>query len=73
VSETAVRHVVSASLFQRDIHKLDDVATYFTIGTPDQICDDLQLRRERYGISYISIFDESMEEFAPVIAHLAGK
>ena len=43
------------------------------IGTPDQISEDLQIRREQYGISYIAVFDEHIEAFAPVVARLAGK
>jgi hypothetical protein len=43
------------------------------VGTPEQICEDVQERRARYGISYISVFEENMEAFAPVVARLAGK
>lgn len=48
-------------------------APYVLVGTVDQICDDLIARRERYGISYISVFENSLEAMAPVIARLAGK
>ena len=43
------------------------------IGTLDQISDVLQERREKYGISYISVFEESAEVLAPVVARLTGK
>jgi len=43
------------------------------IGTPSQICEDLQERREKYGISYISVFEDSIDALAPVVASLAGK
>jgi probable F420-dependent oxidoreductase len=43
------------------------------IGTVNQICEDILANRERYGISYVAIFEQSMEEFAPVVARLAGK
>jgi probable F420-dependent oxidoreductase len=43
------------------------------VGTPDQICEDLQQRREQYGVSYIGIFEESLEALAPVVARLSGK
>lgn len=43
------------------------------IGTLDQITHDLLERRERYGISYITVFDQHMEDFAPVIEELSGK
>jgi probable F420-dependent oxidoreductase len=48
-------------------------APYLLIGSIDQICDDLLARRERYGISYISVFENSLEALAPVIERLAGK
>jgi probable F420-dependent oxidoreductase len=47
-------------------------APYVLIGSIDQICDDLQARRERYGISYINVFENSLEALAPVIERLAG-
>jgi probable F420-dependent oxidoreductase len=43
------------------------------IGTVDQVVEDLQMRRERFGTSYIVINEEQMEMFAPVVACLAGK
>lgn len=45
---------------------------YVLVGTIDQICETLRQRRERYGISYLSVFERDMEEFAPVVARLAG-
>ena len=43
----------------------------------DSICDELQRRRETYGISYITVLDDGqnnmVEAFAPVVARLAGK
>jgi len=44
----------------------------FLIGTIDQIVADLQERRERYGISYITVFGEHVDTFSPVVARLAG-
>ena len=48
-------------------------APYLLLGTVDQICEDLLARRERYGISYISVFEQSLEALAPVVARLAGQ
>lgn len=48
-------------------------APYLLLGTVDQICEDLLVRRERYGISYISVFEPSLEALAPVVARLAGQ
>jgi probable F420-dependent oxidoreductase len=42
------------------------------VGTVDQICETLQLRRENYGHSYVVVQDEAMDAFAPVVARLTG-
>ncbi len=42
------------------------------IGTLDEIVDRLVERRERYGISYVTVSDSNMEAFAPVVDRLAG-
>ena len=42
------------------------------IGTPSQIAEDLRERRETYGFSYIVVGAEEMDDFAPVVAELAG-
>jgi probable F420-dependent oxidoreductase len=42
------------------------------IGSVDAICDTLRARRERYGISYITVSAPVAEAFAPVVARLAG-
>ena len=41
-------------------------------GTVDQIVDDLEVRRERFGISTIGLSASSLDDMAPVIARLAG-
>ena len=45
---------------------------HFLIGTVEQLIEALQQRRERYGISYVIVPGEVAEEFAPVVARLAG-
>ncbi len=42
------------------------------IGSVDEICDQLVARRERYGISYITVNNLNAEAFAPVVTRLAG-
>jgi alkanesulfonate monooxygenase SsuD/methylene tetrahydromethanopterin reductase-like flavin-dependent oxidoreductase (luciferase family) len=42
------------------------------IGTVDELCDRLVERRERYGISFVTVSDRNLEAFAPVVARLAG-
>jgi probable F420-dependent oxidoreductase len=41
-------------------------------GSPDAICDELLRRRELYGISYVTVGDNALDAFAPVVARLAG-
>ena len=41
-------------------------------GSVDVICEELQRRRDHYGISYITIGDDVMEAFAPVVTKLSG-
>jgi probable F420-dependent oxidoreductase len=42
------------------------------IGTLDQMVEELQWRREEYGISYFSIEADCWESLAPVVSRLAG-
>ena len=43
------------------------------IGTVDSICETLRRRRETLGISCITVAQRHVEEFAPVVARLAGQ
>jgi probable F420-dependent oxidoreductase len=42
------------------------------VGTVEQIIQDLQLRRERFGISYIVLRASMADEFAPIVERLTG-
>jgi len=42
-------------------------------GSVDAVCEELQRRREAYGISYVTVPDNALEPFAPVVARLAGR
>jgi len=46
---------------------------YVLIGTVDQMVDDLQARRARWGFSSSVVQEPYLEAFAPVVARLAGK
>jgi probable F420-dependent oxidoreductase len=59
VMETTVENVLSAPIV--------------FIGTLDQVVDQLQRQRERYGVSYFTVGRLSMQAFAPVVDRLAGK
>jgi hypothetical protein len=41
-------------------------------GTVDELCDTLVERRERWGLSYVSVAPQAIDTFAPVVARLAG-
>ena len=45
---------------------------HFLIGTLDQLAEDLQSRRERYGISYVIVPGEVAESLAPLVERLTG-
>jgi probable F420-dependent oxidoreductase len=45
---------------------------HFLIGTIDQMVEDLQARRERFGISYVVFPDAAAESLAPVVERLTG-
>lgn len=42
------------------------------VGNPSQIAEDLRLRRERFGFSYVVVGQDQYEAFAPVVEELAG-
>ncbi len=46
---------------------------FAVIGSPAKIVEDLLARREQYGFSYIIVGSGEIEDFAPVVAELAGK
>jgi probable F420-dependent oxidoreductase len=60
----ATRFGVSTEEFRAHPHAL--------FGSVERICDTLIERRERFGISYVTIAQRHLDEFAPVVATLAG-
>jgi probable F420-dependent oxidoreductase len=45
---------------------------YALIGSVDQLVENLQASRERWGMSYFTIFEPYVSVFAPVVGRLAG-
>lgn len=43
------------------------------LGTPSELVDDLQARREQLGVSYVTVPEPALDSFAPVVARLAGR
>jgi probable F420-dependent oxidoreductase len=48
-------------------------APYALIGTVDHLVEELQRRRERWGISYYVTFEPYTDALAPVVARLTGR
>jgi probable F420-dependent oxidoreductase len=42
-------------------------------GQRERIVEDLLAQREQHGISYVTVYPQDMEAFAPVVARLAGR
>jgi probable F420-dependent oxidoreductase len=42
------------------------------VGTETEIIDELHQRRERWGLSYVIVGAENIDEFAPIVAKLTG-
>jgi probable F420-dependent oxidoreductase len=42
-------------------------------GSPAEMADELQRRRDAYGVSYVSVNGSFLEQFAPVVERLAGR
>ena len=42
-------------------------------GSVSEICDTLVERRERYGVSYVTVAQRHLDEFAPVVAALSER
>jgi probable F420-dependent oxidoreductase len=45
----------------------------YLIGTIDEIVEQLETQRSRYGISRITVYQDDLETFAPVVARLVDK
>ena len=42
-------------------------------GSVDEICEQLERRRAEYGFSYITVGAAVADDFAPVVARMAGR
>jgi probable F420-dependent oxidoreductase len=43
------------------------------IGSVEQMCETLEARRERYGVSYVVFSGDGFERLAPIVAKLGGR
>jgi hypothetical protein len=60
-----------AGVFGLDMEAMQE-HPHALFGTVESVCETLLQRRALYGISYVTVNDINMEEFAPVVAKLAG-
>jgi probable F420-dependent oxidoreductase len=53
---------------------VDDILAtpYLWIGTVESICEHVLAARERWGFSYFTVFNDSLDTAAPVVARLAS-
>ena len=42
------------------------------VGTETEIIEQLHQRRERWGLSYVVVGEDNIDEFAPIVAKLTG-
>ncbi len=60
--------------FGIDVAELARRGSPFVVtGTVDEMCDQLQARRERLAVSYVCAPDHLMETLAPVVERLSGR
>jgi len=56
---------ITPDLLMRSPHAL--------LGTVEEMVEQLEARRARYGTSYVTVQEHNMERLAPIVAKLAGK
>jgi hypothetical protein len=42
------------------------------VGSVEEVCEELQRRREEYGFSYITVGDAHLDAYLPIVERLAG-
>jgi probable F420-dependent oxidoreductase len=50
-----------------------DETPFALVGPPSKLVEDLLERRERWGFSYVIVGADEIDDFAPVVAELAGR
>ncbi|KQU07167.1 oxidoreductase [Rhodococcus sp. Leaf7] len=67
--------VTEQSLLDRTGFSRDELRAFphALVGTVDNICDQLEQRRDEFGFSYFTIGDRAYEQFAPVVERMTGK
>jgi hypothetical protein len=54
---------------------VDDILAtpYLWVGTVESICEHIEAARERWGLSYFSVFHDSRRSVVPIISRLAHR
>jgi probable F420-dependent oxidoreductase len=72
VADQVPRYIAAQmGLTAKDLAERGSIAA--VTGTPEQMCETLIRRRERFGFSYVLVSDELMDAFAPVVEQLSGR
>lgn len=74
-SVTADRELIAQAFAPRmgvDAEEVLEIP-HVLVGTVDQIIEDLEKRRERYGFSHVIVPGSAAEDLAPVVERLAGR
>ena len=68
------RHATASQLARRFGLTQDEViaSPNILVGSIEQMVDDLRVRREAFGISYITVPEYFMEALSPVVERLVG-
>ena len=61
-----------APVFGIDASEVPDIPHAF-LGSVDEICEDLERRRDRWGLSYFVVQGDGLDALAPVVARMAGR
>src|SRR5689334_6555614 len=73
---TKDRHAAAAKLARHwPVLSAEEIlqSPYLLVGTVEQMVEDLEARRQRWGMSYYAVHEPYLDDFAPVVARLAGK
>jgi probable F420-dependent oxidoreductase len=67
--------VTGEALIERTGFSRDELRAFphALVGSVDDICEQLEQRREEFGFSYFTIGDRAYEQFAPIVERMTGK
>jgi probable F420-dependent oxidoreductase len=75
IVDDPIAAVADASLVQGGVMSAEELVEtpFILLGSIDRICERIVELRERYGISYLTVFDGRAPGFEQVVARLAGR